>query len=174
MFSKSEKFFNKNRKSVSFIIKKIFYFGLFGSIFPVGSVMKKILKEIIPKSPKDVPVLNITIANKPIATLFYDKDKKSYGLIYHEEYKDYEGLHPFNIDLSRNESVKIGEPYYSAELWYPFSARIPSKNRRDCIEKLKEHNLTLDDHPLKILGCIGRVSIANLWKLEPVRLPTHL
>ena len=42
----------------------------------------------------------LTMANEPIATLFYDKDKESYGLIYYEKYKNYEGLLPFNIDLS--------------------------------------------------------------------------
>ena len=107
------------------------------------------------------------MADEPIATLFYDKDESKYGLIYHENYNNYEGLLPFNIDLPRDETVKIGEPYYSKELWYSFSARIPSKNRKDCIEKLKEYNLTLESHPLKILNSIGRVSIANRWKLEP-------
>ena len=114
--------------------------------------------------------LNIVMDNAPIATLFYDKNEKKYGLIYHEKYKNYKGLLPFNIDLPRDQSVKIGKPYYNVKLWYPFSARLPSKNRRDCIEKLKEHNLTLNDHPLKILDCIGQISIANRWKLEPYRL----
>ena len=126
------------------------------------------LKEIVSKSPKDVPVLNIIMEGDPIATLFYDKEKENYGLIYHEKYKDYKGLLPFNIDLPKEESIKIGKTYYSSELWYPFSARIPSKSRMDCIEKLKENNLTLNDHPLKILSCIGQVSIANRWKLEPI------
>ena len=129
--------------------------------------LEKTLIGIVSKSPEDVPVLNIVMANDLIATLFYDGEEEKYGLIYHEKYNDYEGLLPFNIDLSKDESVKIGELYYSKELWYPFSARIPSKSRTDCIERLKEYNLTLDDHPLKILSSIGRISIANRWKLEP-------
>ena len=129
--------------------------------------LKKILKEIVSKSPEDVPVLNIIMADEPVATLFYDKNEEKYGLIYHEKYKNHEMLLPFNIDLPRSESIKIGEPYYSSELWHPFSVRIPSKSRTDCIEELKEYNLTLESHPLKILSSIGRVSIANRWKLEP-------
>ena len=113
-------------------------------------------------------MLNIVITGDLIATLFYDENEKKYGLIYHKKYKDYEGFLPFNIDLPMGESVKIGKPYYSSELWYSFSARIPSKSRIDCIKELKEkYDLTLDDHPLKILNSIGRVSIANRWKLEP-------
>ncbi len=131
--------------------------------------LKKTLTDIVSKSPEDVPILNIVIADDPIATLFYDKNEEKYGLIYHEKYKDHEMLLPFNVDLPRNESVKIGKHYYSSELWYPFSARIPSKSRTDCIKELKEkYDLTLDDHPLKILSSIGRVSIANRWKLEPL------
>lgn len=148
MFNKLVTLFNRNGKNPNYFLDEI-------------------LKEIASKSPKDVPVLNIIMAGEPIATLFYDKEKENYGLIYHEKYKDYKGLLPFNIDLPKEESIKIGETYYSPELWYPFSARIPSKSRRDCIEKLKENNLTLDDHPLKILSCIGQVSIANCWRLEP-------
>ena len=129
---------------------------------------KEILKEIVSKSPKDVPVLNIIVSKEPIATLFYNKNREEYGLIYHEKYKYYHGLLPFNIDLPKDESVEIGKLYYSKELWEPFSARIPSKSRVDCIEELKKHNLTLDDHPLKIINCIGRRSIANRWKLEPL------
>ena len=138
--------------------------------FFTGKVVENALKEIISKSPKDIPVLNVIIGDDPIATLFYDRDKESYGLIYHKAYKNYKGLLPLNIDYPKDKPIKIGEPYYSPELWYPFSARIPNKNRKDCIEKLKEYNLTLDDHPLKILDCIGRVSIANRWKLKPVQI----
>ena len=131
------------------------------------SHLKKTLTEIASKSPEDVPVLNIVMTGDIIATLFYDKSKEKYGLIYHEKYKDHEMLIPLNIDLPIGEPVKIGEPYYSKILWYSFSARIPSKSRTDCIEELKEYNLTLESHPLKILSSIGRVSIANRWKLEP-------
>ena len=130
--------------------------------------LEEIISKIISKSPEDIPVLNIIMDDNPIATLFYDGDEEKYGLIYRKRYKDYKGLLPLNIDWPKNEPIKIGEPYYSPELWYPFSARVPNKNRNDCIEKLKEHNLTLDDNPLKILACIGRVSIANRWKLEPL------
>lgn len=129
--------------------------------------LRKTLTGIASKSPEDLPVLNVIIADDPIATLFYDEEEEKYGLVYHEKYNNYKGLLPFNIDMPIDESVKIGEPYYSEELWYPFSARIPSKSRTDCIEKLKEYNLTLESHPLKILNSIGRVSIANRWKLEP-------
>ena len=148
MLNKLTGFFNRKKKSSNY-------------------VMEKILTDIVSKSPEDVPVLNIVITGDLIATLFYDKDEEKYGLVYHEKYKNYPGLFPFNIDLPIDESVKIGEPYYSRILWYPFSARIPSKSRTDCIEKLKDSNLTLESHPLKILNSIGRVSIANRWKLEP-------
>lgn len=130
--------------------------------------LQKTLIEIASKSPPDVPVLNIIMTGDLIATLFYDKNEEKYGLIYHEKYKNHEMLIPLNIDLPRDESVEIGKTYYSKILWYPFSARIPSKSRTDCINELKEkYDLTLDDHPLKILNSIGRVSIANRWKLEP-------
>ena len=148
MFNKLTKLFNRKEKSA---------FGV-----------EKTLKEIASKSPKDVPVLNVVLTGELIATLFYDKNREEYGLIYHEKYKNYPGLLPFNIDLPRDESVEIGKLYYSKELWEPFSARIPSKSRRDCIEELKKYNLTLNDHPLKIINCIGRRSIANRWKLEPL------
>lgn len=133
----------------------------------LDSYLKETLTDIASKSPGDIPVLNIIIARDPVATLFYDKKEEKYGLIYHKKYKNYKGLILFNIDLPRNELVEIGKTYYSSELWYPFSARIPSKSRADCIKELEEHNLTLEDHPLKILNHIGRVSIANRWKLEP-------
>lgn len=132
--------------------------------------MEKILKKVISKSPKNVPVLNVVIDHYPIATLFYDKDKENYGLIYYEKFKHYKGMMPFNIDLPPDESVEIGTIYYSPKLWYPFSARLPNKNRKDCVKKLKEHNLTLEDHPLKILSYMGRISIADLWRLEPYYL----
>ena len=132
-------------------------------------LVKMTLKKIIDRSDRDIPVLNIVMDRAPIATLFYDKNKKSYGLVYHEKFKYYKGLIPFNIDLPLGSTVEIGKLYYSPKLWYPFSARIPSKNRKDCIEKLKEYNLTLNDHPLKILNCIGRISIANTWRLEPCK-----
>ena len=141
--------------------------GFFSKKRNLDTHLENILIKIASKSPEDVPVLNIVMVGDLIATLFYDKDKEKYGLIYHEKYNNYEGLLPFNIDLPRNESVKIGEPYYSKELWYSFSARIPSKSRTDCIEKLKEYDLTLESHPLRILNRIGRASIANRWKLEP-------
>ena len=130
--------------------------------------MKMTLKKIIAQSNEDAPALNIVMDGSPIATLFYDKDKKSYGLVYHEKFKRYKGMMPFNIDLPVGSTVKIGKLYYSSKLWYPFSARIPNKNRKDCMEKLKEYNLTLNSHPLKILNCMGRISIANTWILEPV------
>ncbi len=129
--------------------------------------MEETLKKIISKSPKNVPVLNVVMDDHPVATLFYDKDKENYGLIYHEKFKNYKGMMPFNIDLPLGESVEIGKIYYSQKLWYPFSARLPNKNRKDCMKKLKEHNLTLGDHPLKILSYMGQISIADLWKLEP-------
>ena len=129
--------------------------------------MEETLKKIISKSPKNVPVLNVVMDDHPVATLFYDKDKENYGLIYHEKFKNYKGMMPFNIDLPPGESVEIGKIYYNQKLWYPFSARLPNKNRKDCMKKLKEHNLTLRDHPLKILSYMGRISIADLWRLEP-------
>ncbi len=89
--------------------------------------LKKTLIEIASKSPPDVPVLNIIIDDDPVATLFYDKSEEKYGLIYHEKYKNHEMHIPLNIDLPRDESVKIGKIYYSKILWYPFAARIPSK-----------------------------------------------
>lgn len=141
--------------------------GLFNRKRFLDFYLKKTLTDIASKSPEDVPVLNIIIAHDPIATLFYDKNKEEYGLIYHKKFKNYKGLMPFNIDLPKDESIEIGKTYYSSELWYPFSARIPSKSRMDCIKELEKHNLTLEDHPLKILSHIGRVSIANHWKLEP-------
>ena len=77
---------------------------------------------------------------------------------------------PFNIDLPLGSTVEIGKLYYSPKLWYPFSARLLNKNRKDCLELLKKHNLTFDDHPLKILQHTGQVSIANLWRLELCQL----
>ena len=115
-----------------------------------------------------IPRLKITINKDHIATLFYDKKERRYGLVYHESLEKYPGLQPFNLDLPKDEPVEIGETYYSTELWYPFSARMPNRNRRDCLEELRKHNLTLNDHPLKILSRVGRESIANRWKLEPL------
>ncbi|MCY4512481.1 MAG: hypothetical protein OXB86_02190 [Bdellovibrionales bacterium] len=115
-----------------------------------------------------IPKLKITINKDHIATLFYDKKERRYGLIYYESLEKYPGLQPFNLDLPKDEPVEIGKTYYSTELWYPFSARMPNKNRRDCLEELRKHNLTLNDHPLKILSRVGRESIANRWKLEPL------
>lgn len=116
-----------------------------------------------------IPKLKITIKGDHIATLFYDKENTRYGLIYYKPLEKYPGLQPFNLDLPKAESIKIGKPYYSTELWYPFSARIPDKNREDCLEELEKHYLTLKDHPLKILSFVGRESIANRWKLEPLK-----
>ena len=117
----------------------------------------------------NIPKLKITLNNDHIATLFYDKENTRYGLTYYKPSEKYPGLQPFNLDLPRDESIEIGKTYYSTELWYPFSARMPNKNREDCLEELKKHHLTLKDHPLKILSLVGRESIANRWKLEPLK-----
>lgn len=117
----------------------------------------------------NIPRLKITINNDHIATLFYDKESARYGLTYYKPLEKYPGLQPFNLDLPKDETIEIGKPYYSTELWYPFSARIPNKNREDCLEELEKNYLTLKDHPLKILSLVGRESIANRWKLEPLK-----
>ena len=126
----------------------------------------KILRNILAHG--SIPQLKITINNDHIATLFYEKKEESYGLVYHEPLKKYPGLQPFNLDLPKDKFIEIGKTYYSTELWYPFSARMPNKNRRDCLEELKKYNLTLNDHPLTILSHVGKESIANRWKLEPL------
>ena len=117
----------------------------------------------------NIPKLKITINKDHIATLFYDEENARYGLTYYKALEKYPGLQPFNLDLPKDESIEIGKTYYSTELWYPFSARIPNKNREDCLEELEKHDLTLQDHPLKILSLVGRESIANRWKLEPLK-----
>ena len=117
----------------------------------------------------NIPKLKITVNNDHIATLFYDEENKRYGLTYYKPLEKYPGLQPFNLDLPKDEPIEIGKTYYNAELWYPFSARIPNKNRKDCLKELEDHHLTLKDHPLKILSRVGRESIANRWKLEPLK-----
>jgi len=112
------------------------------------------------------PVLNITVNEIHVATLY--RDKSGFCLVYLPAYET-TNLAPFNPEDLAGETPEINKVYCSPELWQVFRDRIPSENRDDYVELKKKLNLSESDDVLVVLGKIGKVSIAKPWKLVLIK-----